>query len=106
MQRQQRKLWLIIMRSPPEHRDYQSNNQDREVPEKLNSQILAPGFSPASSQHKLYLLCTSAKWQYHCVVVQNIQCVKCSIHVGMRGRKLSLGRAEGVRRLKNKWFED
>lgn len=24
----------------------------------------------------------------------------------MRGRKLSLSQAEGVRRLKNKWFED
>lgn len=63
-------------------------------------------FFPPRSQHKLYFLCTSAKWQYHCVVVWNIQCVKCSICMGMWGRKLSLGQAEGVRRLKNKWLED
>lgn len=108
MQKQQRKLWIIIVRIPPEHRGRQSNNQDPEVPDKLNSQILAPGLFPPSpsSQHKLYFLCTSAKWQYHCVVVWNIQCVKCSICVGMQGRKLSLGQAEGVRRLKNKWLED
>lgn len=46
MQRQQRKLWLIIMRIPPEHRGRQSNNQDPEVPEKLNSQFSLQVFSP------------------------------------------------------------
>lgn len=46
MQRQQRKLWLIIMRIPPEHRGRQSNNQDPEVQEKLNSQFLLQVFPP------------------------------------------------------------
>lgn len=74
---------------PPEQQPRPWGSRKAQLP------ILAPGFFPPSSQHKLYFLCTSAKWQYHCVVVWKIQCVKCSICVGMRGRKLSLGQASG-----------
>lgn len=61
MQRQQRKLWLLIVRILPEHKGHQSNSQDPEGPGNFNSQILSPSFFSPSFQHKLYFLCTSTK---------------------------------------------
>lgn len=55
MQREQRKLWLLlIMRILPEHKDHQGNSQDPRVPEKLNSQILSPVLSHVPSTNLIF----------------------------------------------------
>lgn len=101
--------------APPEHRGHQNDSLDPEVPTKLNSSSLSG--LVLSSQHKSYLFSaavwflffhTSAKSQYLCVVVWNIQHAEWTMKYLLWEQEewSSAGVRHSVRRLKSNWFED
>lgn len=95
------------MRILPEHNDHQGNSQDPTVPEKLNSQFLSPVLSHVPSINSSFLCAlqdgrTTAPW-FETFHMWNKRWSICFGNARIETH--SLGRPEGVRRLRGNWPE-